>query len=215
MAESTKKQGLFGKFLNVISGKPANAEPEEKSSSDKGLFSETKREPIDLSFVKNFTASGGKFLYCEKEEDAHQYLQQITRESGVQTIFCKDSNIKSILSSAGLKSLTQDIKEADAFASACEYLISFNGGIMITAKQTLGKKLTELPETFITVARTSQIVENLRSGLTGIRNKYQGDIPSQITTIKGPIKESGKEEETGGGATCNKEIYLLLLEDQL
>ncbi|AEV32558.1 hypothetical protein Oweho_1568 [Owenweeksia hongkongensis DSM 17368] len=211
MAESKKKTGFFGKFLNVLSGRPEenSSEPETQS-----LFSSSsKKEPVDLSFVKNFTASGGKFLYCEEEKDAYEFLAQIAKESHLNSIFCNESNLQSILQKAGIKVLADDVKSADAFCSSCEYLISFNGGIMITANQTMGNKLNDLPETFITVARTSQIVENLRSGLTGIRNKYSGNIPSQITTIKGPIKASAPEE--AGGSTCNKEVYLLLLEDQL
>lgn len=211
MAESKKKTGFFGKFLNVLSGKPD--EPSEEQESQ-GLFSSSKKEPVDLSFVKNFTASGGKFLYCETENDAYEFLSQISKESQVRSVFCAESNLQSILNKSGLHVSSENVQEADAFCSSCEYLISFNGGIMITARQTLGKKLSDLPETFITVARTSQIVENLRAGLTGIRSKYPGDIPSQITTLKGPIKGSANDE-AGGGTTCNKEVYLLLLEDQL
>ena len=210
MAESKKKTGFIGKFLNVLSGRPDEntSEPEAQS-----LFSSSKKEPVDLSFVKNFTASGGKFLYCEQEKDAYEFLAQIAKESHLNSIFCNDGNLQSILQKAGVNVLAENVKDADAFCSSCEFLISFNGGIMITANQTMGNKLSELPETFITVARTSQIVENLRSGLTGIRSKYSGNIPSQITTIKGPIKASSPEE--AGGSTCNKEVYLLLLEDQL
>lgn len=210
MAESKKKTGFFGKFLNVLSGKPE--EPSEEKEAQ-GLYSGSKKEPVDLSFVKNFTASGGKFLYCETEKDAYEFLAHIARESQINSVFCAESGLQSILNKAGLNTSSTKVSEADAFCSSCEYLISFNGGIMITARQTLGNKLSELPETFITIARTSQIVENLRSGLTGIRSKYQGDIPSQITTIKGPIKASANED--AGGSTCNKEVYLLLLEDQL
>ena len=209
MAES-KKTGFFGKFLNVLSGRPDETSGKQESE---GLFNSSKKEPVDLSFVKNFTASGGKFLYCETEKDAYDFLTQIAKESQLTSIFCAENNLQSILTKSGLKVHSEDIHNADAFCSSCEYLISFNGGIMITARQTLGKKLSELPETFITVARTSQIVENLRSGLTGIRSKYHGDIPSQITTLKGPIKASANDE--AGGSTCNKEVYLLLLEDQL
>lgn len=210
MADSKKKTGLLGKFFNVLSGKP---EEEGAKTKSEDIFSSIKDEPVDLSFVKNFTKSGGKFLYCEKESDAYEFLNKITKESHIQSVFCKDPAVVSILGKAGIRKLSDDLSKADAFCSSCEFLISFNGGIMITARQTLGKKLNELPETFITIARTSQIVENLRSGLTGIRSKYQGDIPSQITTIKGPIKDSAQDDS--GGNTCNKEIYLLLLEDQV
>lgn len=210
MAETKKKPGLLGKFINVLSGKPS--EPQE-DQGEKISFPNDHREPVDLSFVRNFTASGGKFLYCESEKDAYDFLKQIVAESAVYSVFCKEQNLRSILEKGGLGNFTDKAEDATAFCSSCEYLVSFNGGIMITAKQTAGKKLSELPETFITFARTSQIVENLRAGLTGIRSKYHGDIPSQITTIKGPIKNSARDEVES--KTCNKEIYLLLLEDQL
>lgn len=210
MADTKKKTGLFTKFLNVLSGKPAE---QEETESEKGLFAPRKDEPVDLAFVKNFTASGGKFLYCERESDAYDYLKDICKESDISELFCSDPNVRSILAKAGFRDLAENVERADAFCSTCEYLISFNGGIMITAKQTRGRKLDELPETFITFARTSQIVANLRAGLTGIRTKYKGDIPSQITTIRGPIEGSAPDE--AGNKLCKKEIYLLLLEDQL
>jgi L-lactate utilization protein LutC len=92
--------------------------------------------------------------------------------------------------------------------------VSFNGGIMISANQLHGKKLEDLPETLITIGRTSQITDNLRSALAGIRMRYKNNLPSQITTIKGPKKVENLEENDQG-KICNKEIYLLLLEDQL
>lgn len=208
MGEAQKKKGFFGKFIDVLSGKPSDSDEESPLN-----LAPSKKEPVDLTFVKKFTESGGKFLYCEQEDDAYSYLESIVKESGLQNFYCEDSNLTSILSKAGIDQLVDDVADADAFCTSCEFLISFNGGIMITGNQTHGKKLKDLPATFITIARTSQIVENLRSGLTGIRQKYKGDIPSQITTLKGPIKGSSSEEQAGE-ATCSKEIYLLLLEDQ-
>ena len=194
----------------MLSGKPAEEESSEETESK---YAPQKSEPVDLMFVKKFTASGGKFLYCEKESDAYQYLQEISRESGIHKLYCNDPGLRSILAKAGFRDLAEHVETADAFCSTCEYLVSFNGGIMITARQTMGKKLGELPEVFITFAHTSQIVQNLRNALTGIRTKYKGDIPSQITTIKGPLK--GSEPDEADSQLCKKEIYLLLLEDQV
>ncbi len=208
MEESKKKTGFLGKVLKVLSGKPLD---EDDSPSESASLNSPQREPVDLSFVKNFTASGGKFLYCEKERDAYTFLKEIAQETGISNIYCQEENFKSILNKAGFKDLADRVEASDAFASSCEYLVSFNGGIMITAKQTKGKKLSELPDIFITLAHTSQIVENLRSALTGIRNKYQGDIPSQITTIKG---HEDDDDDEASSQICKKDIYLLLLEDQ-
>lgn len=210
MSEAKKPSGLWEKLKSALSGQP-NEKPQEVKA--KGLYSPQKSEPVDLLFVKKFTASGGKFLYCEKESDAYQFLADITRESALHRLYCDDPSLRSILSKAGFRDLADHVERADAFCSTCEYLVSFNGGIMITARQTKGKKLSELPETFITFARTSQIVPNLRAALTGIRTKYQSEIPSQITTIKGPIE--GSDPDDTDSKLCKKEIYLLLLEDQV
>lgn len=210
MAEG--KRNILGKFVDLLSGKPS---PEEgKDKEQENLFQPREEDPVDLTFVKNFTASGGKFLYCEDKDEAYRFIQMIMQESGLSKIFCQDPNLKSILNSAQVPYSDRQLADCDAFCAGCEYLVSFDGGIMITAKQTMGKKLNELPETFINIANTSQITENLRSALSGIRTKYEGDIPSQITTIKGPLK-SEDVKEIQPGSVCTKEIYLILLEDQM
>lgn len=213
MGGKNSKKGFFGKVLSVLSGKPLQEDSSHEEPKSDNLYTTDPSDPIDLQFVKKFTASGGKFLYCEKEEEAYVYLGNIIQESGITKIACDDPNLRSILHKAGLKNLTEEFSDADAFCSSFEYLVSFNGGVMLTAKQTHGRKISELPEVFITIGTTSQITENLRSALTGIRTKYKGDIPSQITTIRGPIKEV-EETETSGANYINKQVYLLLIEDQ-
>jgi L-lactate utilization protein LutB len=213
MAEFKDKKGLFGRFIDIISGKPADEETKKKTEPQSPLLIIDDEEGFDLGFVKRFTHSGGKFLYCDDESEAYTYIRQIMEESGLEKIYCKNENLRSILRKANVD-ITEDFIDSDAFCSECEYLVAFNGGIMLSANQLKGKTLEELPETFITIAKTSQITDKLRSALAGIRVKYHNNLPSQITTIKGPIKFDDIDENEVA-KICNKEIYLLLLEDQL
>ncbi len=193
-------------MFQVLSGKPAE---ESGDGSQKSVdFGPDQREPVDLAFVKNFTAAGGKFLFCESEKEAHHFLREIAGETGIHRIFCEDANSRSILQRAGIRDLSENRQTADAFCTPCEFLVSFTGGIMLCEKQMRGVPLKDLPDIFIVLARTSQIVSNLRAALMGIRRKYDGGIPSHITTIKGPEAEQDAN-------VCRKEIYLLLIEDQL
>lgn len=208
MEESKKKKGLLGKVFSVLSGKPTS--PHDSS----GQFAPDDSESSDLIFVKKFTNAGGKFLYCEREEEAYEFLRSIQTEASVNSISCSNSNLQSILKNAGIKFDNQSNGNEDAFCCSCEYLISFNGGLMISENQTQGKKLKELPEIFIVIAQTSQIVENLRAGLTGIRSKYKTNIPSNITTIKGPDNRD-EASDVASDTACIKDIYLLLIEDQV
>lgn len=176
-------------------------------------FSAMETPPVDLQFVQEFNKHGGKFLYCEEELEARNYLSNISEESNVHKVYCQIPELCNQLEKSGIE-VTTDPSTADAFYSDCEYLVSFNGGIMLTDRQTHGLTYTELPEVFITKAHTSQITKNLSTALSGIRAKYKGDIPSGISTIKGPSKKDSVTE-LGGSQFINKEIYLLLVEDQL
>jgi L-lactate utilization protein LutB len=214
MADQKSKKGFLGRFMDILSGRPSTeSEPIEKDPQVIE-FPSDESDPTDLGFVRKFTASGGKFLYCEDESEAYQYLSSIMQESGLGKVYCIDENLNSILRKAQIDVDLEDWQNSDAFCTSCEYLVSFNGGIMISANQLHGKKLEDLPETLITIGRTSQITDNLRSALAGIRMRYKNNLPSQITTIKGPKKVENLEENDQG-KICNKEIYLLLLEDQL
>lgn len=211
MGDKKKSKGFFKKMWDTLTGQSSGGEGD--LVEDQIDLSKTESKPVDLNFVQNFNESGGKFLYCEEEDEAYEYLKNISLESQIGDVYCDDEGLRSILQKAQIQ-LTDDLDAADAFCSGCEYLVSFNGGIMLSAEQTKGKNLNELPEVFITVAQASQITKNLSSALSGIRARYPNNIPSQITTIKGPNK---RDEVTslGGSSFYNKEIYLLLIEDQL
>jgi L-lactate utilization protein LutC len=211
MGEENKGNSFLSKFMSVLGGKPTP--DKEETVQQKSSFAPKAKEPVDLAFVKRFTDSGGKFLYCENADEIYDYLAKIAEEANISRVYCKDASLQSVLAKANLPYSTEDYKESEAFCCACEYLISFVGGIMISENQTKGVKLDQLPEVFITVAYTSQIVENLRAGLTGIRQKYQ-TIPGQITTIKGPRDTEGLDL-AGATSTCQKNIYLILVEDQM
>ncbi len=211
MRNPEKKKRWLGKFLSTLSGKPIESEEEDPLEI---IHVPKQKEPIDLSFVKNFTASGGKFFYCEKEEETLNYLQNIIREANLETISCHDKNLQSILSKAGITYIETSPANPDAFCCDCEFLISLSGEIMISTNQTRDKKLADLPKIFIVISKTSQIVKNLRVALNGIQAKYKGNIPSQITTIKDSMKENNIMKQADNQFR-SKDIYLLLLEDRL
>jgi Uncharacterized conserved protein len=208
-------KGVLGRFFDLLSGKPEEEDGEQSPGREPtpGLHAPTVEGPKDLLFVQNFTRNGGRFLYCDEAEEVYRFLALIASESGIDKMLCFDPAMQSILHKfGGLTLFSKETEKCDAFFLGCEFLVSFNGGIMISDRQTLERKLEDLPPVFVVLARTSQLTDNLSSGLTGIRMRYAGNLPSQITTIKGP-REAEKVEGNAPQA-CRKEIYLLLLEDQ-
>lgn len=183
--------------------------PKKPSARNEGRFGDEPRI-LDVEFAESFTSSGGKFLFCEDVDAAIKNLQNIASETGLSKIYSPDANFQSLMARAGFRDFSEKSTDAELFCTTCEYLVAYNGGIMVDARHTKGNKLKDLPNVFVVLAFTDQLVSRLSDALKGIRETYtNGDIPSEITTIHGP-KQSGLLDP--GSITATKDIYLLYVE---
>ena len=203
----SEKPGFFSKVMHILAGKPAQ---EEEAKPPKSPFlPDTDTDPLEVRFAKNFTNSGGKFLYCESEEQVISTLKDIIGEEQIRSIYCTDGYLSDCFHKISFENFTNIPSHAMAFAINCEYLVAFNGSVMISSNQTKSYKLEELPQIFIVIGRLEQLVEKLNDALTGIRDNYKGNIPTGITTVKGP-KSEGMENATQT-QTSSKNIYLIVV----
>ncbi len=197
---------LFKKlFARVNASSPKNIEDVASKYMPK------ENVPVDEQFMLLFTEKGGKFLYCDNMDEAHDAFKKILIENNWQKseVCCFQDSVKADFSNFNL---TFSNKNSSKFyLSNCEYLISSIGGILVSSNQLREKKLFEVPDHLVIVAYTSQLIRNISEGLQGIKNKT-GVIPSNITTLQ--HFEKGKQNDdfmTYGSTTKN--VYLLLIED--
>ena len=101
--------------------------------------------------------------------------------------YCINSKLKKMLKATSIE-IKNNHLDADSSISNCEFLIAFDGSVMVSSEQTKNIKIEELPDSLVIVAYTSQIVKNISEGLNGIQIKYGQSRPSLVTTIR--TKES-------------------------
>lgn len=179
-------------------------------SSEHGV--EKKDLPIDQIFVRNFIKNNGKFLYCTTLEEVTHNLSNIVQENSWETIICNDNDLLKVVKSASLKS-TKKFKNNFPLFVSCEHLIAENGAILLSSNQLKEIKISELSDNFIVYATTSQIVNTKGESLTGIKTRYKGNIPSNISAIKNYNPNSKDKDFMSYGNTNSKNLYLLLFED--
>jgi hypothetical protein len=168
--------------------------------------------PLDDSFVQNFIQRGGKFLYCTHQEDVNQNLLDIINENHWEKVVCINDDLKKVLTIIEIES-TSEINNNHPFFTNCEHLISQDGSILFSSEQLREKKIVDLPEHFIVIAKTSQLVRNKSESLMGLKKTYQKDFPTNISSIKSYIPERVDEDFLNFGNNNAKSLYLLLLED--
>ncbi len=170
--------------------------------------------PVDEKFTIYFKKNGGKFIYCEDFSEVSQALKNIISENDWQNhpFFCLDPRLETRFASEKLE-FTENRQESDIFFTTCEHLVAHNGSILVCSNQIKEKKLDELPSNLIVFATTSQLVDSISGALKSIKEKYQKDIPNNITTLKHfqPTPENKDDFLSYGSASKN--VYLLLLED--
>ncbi|WP_108867933.1 LUD domain-containing protein [Aquimarina aquimarini] len=199
-------------FRRIFSSKSkSDQKAKERHTEDRSKYMPEIDLPIDESFMINFKRNGGKFLYCDNENEVSDSFDKILLENDwyEKEVCCFDNSLEHKFSGFNL-SFVKNFS-ASFFFATCEYLIADSGAILISSNQLREKKLTELPDNFVILAATSQLVKNIGEGLKGIKNKNRNAIPSNITTIKD--FEPQKEKDFLSYGSSSKNLYLLLLED--
>lgn len=201
-----KRMNIFKKIFGT------QGENEDKDKKDhKSPYSPDLNLPVDELFTVNFKQNGGKFIYCENIGEIHENFENILEENDwfETNVQCFDSRLFHFLDENRLN--YKDTTPPSFFFTSCENLIADEGSILFSSKQLKQFKIDELPTNIVVFASTSQILLSKSDGMRSIKNRYNGEYPTNITAIK--YFEKATEEDFLHYGSCHKNLYLLLLED--
>lgn len=184
--------------------------PKEKKTKESSVNLENLS--LDQSFVQNFLSKKGKFLYCTTLEEVTLNLAQIAEENQWKDLICNDLDLLKLVKAIGINT-TEKFSDSLPLFVGCEHLIAENGNILFSSNQLKECKISDLSKNFIVYATTSQLVNTNGESLTGIKSRYKGNIPSNISAIKNYNLNSNEMDFMNYGNTNAKNLYLLLFED--
>jgi L-lactate dehydrogenase complex protein LldG len=212
MEESTSREKVLKKVRNALLSKSENPFPSLDLESPVYVIPD---DTPDVTFAQEFSKVSGKFIYCEDENDLKANLNQLIKENKWKNIFCLDPDLQIILDQAGISYAKDETTfiDMDLGITSCEFLIARLGSIMISSRQTSGRRLNVFPESHIVVARTSQIVPDIKDALKKIQEKYGSNIPSLISLITGPSRTADIEKTLVMGAHGPKQLFLFLIDE--
>jgi hypothetical protein len=193
-------------FKKIFSGKTESAKTAEIKKQDVALS-------LDDLFVHNFINKGGKFLYSLTFSELSKNLISVLDENSWKNITClEDEKLSRYLDQLSIEINDNTNKRTPIFTT-CEHLISDTGGILFSSNQIKENKINMLTNDFIVFAKTSQLVKNMGEGLTGIKNNFKDNLPTNICAIKNFSPETDEENFLTTQSSNSKNLYLLLLED--
>lgn len=174
-------------------------------------------DDIEIAFASELNANGGTFVYCANEQELIQNLIALSNERKWNSFFTRDVKIQNLLKDYKLSFGQNDdeLLHTQNGITQCEALVARLGSVLISSKQTSGRKPNFFPNTHIVIANLSQIVATVKDGLDLIYNKYQGRSPSMTTLITGPSRTADIEKTLVMGMHGPRELIVFLLDEPL
>jgi len=212
MKESTSREKILKKVRNALLNKLDS--PFKNVDFTSKVFVEQQEVP-EVQFATKLNETGGTFIYCENEIDATRQIAALCEQKEWDNIFCNDAVLSEQLSEFNIAttSTPEEFKSVNVGIARCDFLISRFGSIMVSSGLGLGRQIFVFPETLIIVANASQVVPELLDAISGIKKKYSGNFPSQITVITGPSRTADIEKTLVMGAHGSKNLYVFMIDD--
>ena len=165
----------------------------------------------DLIFAKNFTNSGGRFIFIDEINSTKEVFEKIFKENqwNPENVCSLDTNVAKNLQIRSIRKI--DNENVKALVTECEFLISNTGRILICNKQIKSNKIEDLPSVLIVLAKSNQFVSDVSEGMTQLKSKYKSNFPANITTLN--VKNKLNEDNFLTYGNSAKDIYLILSDD--
>lgn len=168
-----------------------------------------------MQFAVKLNEAAGTFIYCENEKAVIDNMQFLVEQQKWTELFAIDETVLSLLRNGNfnLTSKQEKFNDLKVGITRCDYLIARFGSVMVSSALLSGRRMFVYPETHVVIAKASQVVSELKDALKGMKQKYAGKFPSQITVITGPSRTADIEKTLVMGAHGPKELYVFMIDD--
>ena len=203
MSTSPAKENILKKIRQALSH-PAPV-PFVQSEGTTSVY-QPATEELEVIFAQEFSKLQGKFAFCINEADMQKQLQQLITAKEWTKIYCKEDKWNETFSN------TINLAGCDAAITGCESLVARTGTIVLTAAEKSGRTTSVYAPVHICIAYVDQLVYDIKDALLLIKEKYAGNIPSQISFASGPSRTADIEKTLVVGVHGPKEVYLFLID---
>ena len=170
---------------------------------------------LEILFAEQLTAVSGNFIFCENGVDFIENILELADKYNWRKIYCWEPELQELLARYEFPfyQTDKDFDQAEVGITLCEALVARNGSVMVSNQHAAGRRLSIFPHQHIVIARTGQLVLDLKDAFQTLKNKYGTQIPSMISNITGPSRTADIEKTLVLGAHGPKELFVFLIDD--
>ncbi|OFY67325.1 MAG: hypothetical protein A3H98_02230 [Bacteroidetes bacterium RIFCSPLOWO2_02_FULL_36_8] len=211
--EITDREKVLKKIRAALIQKNPKPAPPVNTTVD--VFASS-TEPLDIRFAQALLAVKGHFVFCVNETEFLQHLAGLIEQNQWSSVFCWETMLQVTLDKFGIRYFPDDkqLIKVEAGVTLCEALIARTGSVLVSSKQSAGRRLTIFPPVHIVVAYINQLVEDIDDALNLMKEKYKQQFPSMLSIVTGPSRTADIEKTLVLGAHGPKELYVYLIDER-
>ena len=206
---SKARENILSKIRKELSAHPMQIPYPEADNDNSTLYVTQDGDPEER-FATAFSALGGKFVFCENEQDLLQSIATIYDNYGWSKMLCADERLLKLFRFNNMD-IAQPMDPADESAEACitgcEFLVARTGSILFSSAQPFGRTSSVFYPVHLVFAFNNQVVGDIDEGLAAMKKKYKNDLPSMINFTTGPSRTADIEKTLVVGVHGPCEIF--------
>ena len=207
---NTAKENILKKIRSALT--TPTPQPFPNSDGAGSVFQPAKQE-LELEFAEKFTKLQGIFSFCMDEKELTDQLVLLAQKKQWNKLFCIEKEWRQLFIKNGWHNeWYADLGTCHASITGCEALVARTGTMVLTSAEASGRTSSVYAPIHICIARTSQLVYDVKDGLELLKGKYGINLPSFITFASGPSRTADIEKTLVTGVHGPKEVYCFLLD---
>jgi L-lactate dehydrogenase complex protein LldG len=188
--------------------------PEVEKTPTSAFFTPLSAETPEETFAVEFTRSGGRFIFCNTQEDLLENLKVLAESRNWTEILCAHKSLFTFLINNKIpfvREFNADHETAQACITDCEAAIARTGSFMLSSRQNHGRVAPVYFPVHIIVVQPHQIVTDIEDALKLMKQKYNDQLPSMINLNTGPSRTADIEKTLVTGVHGPKEVFCFFL----
>jgi L-lactate dehydrogenase complex protein LldG len=201
------------RILNRLKTRADRSEPLPYPNALTGDLFHEATDALEVVFAEQFTANGGRFVYCESVAVLGAQLQQLVQQRQWEAIHCKEDNLQHLLAAQKLPLQTEVEQplQVPASLTTCEALIARTGTILLSSNTASGRQLSIVPPVHLVLATPNQLVYHLKDILS-LQTARETAWPSMLCFASTNSRTADIEKTLVNGAHGPKELFVFLLD---
>jgi len=203
---------IIANIQNALKKESTKKSPKPDFSAP--IYTKPAHDDLAILFAENLKSIQGNFCFCEDEKDFLVNVSALIQHKKTTDIYVWEQELHKILDLSDIvyQKDEEHFLKAEIGITACEMLVARDGGVLVSSRQKAGRRLTVYPHVHIVVAYASQLVYDVETALSKMREKYKS-MPSMISFINGPSRTADIEKTLVLGAHGPKELHVFLIDD--